>query len=141
MKFKVVTLTILAIITMLIPTVGVFAATEFWQGSAAVTVSDPVAISLKSGDGTYNDTDHSWAVSIIGGGTKTLVLTATNGSTSAYRVYATKTPGFEGSAVTAAWTPAYADIPGGGSQEYTLTVTSTAAAPLGMYSFNLAFSK
>lgn len=141
MKFKVLILTILAIAVLLIPTAA-FAATEFWQGTAAVTVTDPVSITNTGGDGTYDAVTHAWAVSITGGGTKILKMTATNGSTAAYTVNAIVSPASSPDGlVTAVWSPSAKYIAGGGSQEYTLTVTSAAGAPVGSYNFNLAFSK
>lgn len=45
MKFKVLILTILAITAMLIPTAGVLAATQFWQGTAQdITIVGPCAV-------------------------------------------------------------------------------------------------
>ncbi len=142
MKFKALILTILAITAMLIPTAGVLAAAEFWQGTAEVTITDPVAISCTGGDGLYDAAKHTWAVSIIGGGSKTLKLTATNTSTSGYTVYPIVTSPDYGGKVTATWSNAGGKyIPAGTAWEYVLTVTSTADAPLGAYAFNLAFSK
>jgi hypothetical protein len=143
MKTKALILTILAVAVMMIPTAGVLAATEFWQGAATVTITDPVAITCTGGDGSYNDTDHTWAVSIIGGGTKTLKLTATNTSTAGYTVYPIVQPAASSDGkVTATWSNAAGKyIAAGTAWEYTLTVTSAADAPLGTYAFNLAFSK
>ena len=144
MKFKVLILTILAITAMLIPTAGVLAATEFWHGTAEVTITDPVAISCTGGDGLYDDSNnHTWTVSIVGGGTKTLKMTATNTSAVSYKVYPIVTPAAEyNGKVTAVWTYSTGKtIPAGESWEYVLTVTSAADAPLGAYAFNLAFSK
>lgn len=143
MKFKVLILTILAITAILIPTAGVLAADTFWSGSATVTITDPVAISCTGGDGLYDDATHTWAVSIVGGGAKTLKMTATNTSAVSYKVYPIVTPAAEyNGKVTAVWTYSTGKtIPAGESWEYVLTVTSTADAPLGTYAFNLAFSK
>ena len=144
MKFKVLILTILAIMAMLIPTAAAFAVpAEFWTGTAAVTVSDPVTITNTGGDGTYDAVTHSWTVSIVGGGTKTLKMTATNSSTSAYTVFPIVSPAASSDGkVTATWSQSGGKyIAAGATWEYILTVTSAADAALGTYNFNLAFSK
>ena len=139
---KVLILTILAIMAILIPTVGVFAADVFWSGSAAVTVSDSVAISCTGGDGSFDAGTRIWTVDIVGGGSKILKLTANNGSTAAYTVLAMVSPSASSDGlVTATWVPASAWIAGGGSHEYILTVTSAPSAALGTYTFALQFAK
>jgi hypothetical protein len=140
---KYVILTILAIMAIMLPTTGALAATEFWTGTAAVTVSDPVAISNTGGDGTYDAGTHAWAVSIVGGGTKTLKMTATNSSTPGYTGIPSVSPAASPDGkVTAVWSQATGKyIAAGATWEYTLTVTSTADAALGTYNFTLSFSK
>jgi hypothetical protein len=140
---KYLILTILAITAIMLPTTGAMAATEFWTGTAAVEITDPVSISCSGGDGNWDALKKEWAVSIVGGGTKTLKMTATNSSTTAYTVIpSVSPPSSTDGKVTAVWSQATGKyIAAGATWEYTLTVTSTADAALGTYGFTLGFSK
>jgi hypothetical protein len=117
------------------------ATTTILDGTAAVTNTEPVVISWVSGDGTYDEVAHSWAVTTVGGGTLHLVLKATNTSpSSAYTVAATVTPVGAPVGVTATITPSQW-IAIGGNKEFTLTVIVAADAPLTTSNFTFQFTR
>jgi len=122
---RLITAIALAMAIFMVPVAGVLAAgdTSILKGGANVTVTDPIVITCTGGEGSY--VDGQWAVSVVSGSTVQLKLTATNKSTSDYRVYATVTPTDPiVSGVTAAWNSINQVIPSNESFEFILTVTA-----------------
>ena len=132
---------IIAIAVLLIPASVFAVSTVILDGTATITNSEPVVITLKSGDGTYDPVTHSWTVNITGGGTKQLVLTAKNNGTVAYTVNALVTPGTVKDGVTAAWSPAAKYIAAGDEYDFKLTITVTSDSPLGESNFSFQFTR
>jgi hypothetical protein len=147
MRIKVLCLTILALVAMLVPTSGVFAATDFWTGTASIEKSDPLTVEyVSSTDGTiYNIAEHAWVIPVTGSGVVQLVLRVTNNDPTAngYTLNGIATPSADYlGKVTAAWM-----FEGGGglakstSKLVTLTVTTSADAPIGSYAFALKLQR
>ena len=134
---------VLATIISLVPMAGVLASTTILDGTAAVTNSEPIVMTFGSGDGTYDPVTHAWSVSTVGGGTKHLILNASNTGSVGYTVAATVTPvGAAPVGITASWSPAApAYIAAGANRDYTLTVVIAADAPLATANFTFQFTR
>jgi hypothetical protein len=123
------------------PASGALAATTILTGQATVTNSEPITIAFVSGDGVYDNATHSWAVTTVGGGTAHLVLRATNNSTTAYTVNAAVIPVGAPTGITSAWSPTAKYLAAGANQDFTLTVTVAADAPLAANAFTFTFTR
>jgi hypothetical protein len=140
-KQIIMALLMVALLVAIFP-INALAAETFWNGAANITVTEPITIANTGGDGTYDDATHTWAVSIVGGGTKTLKMTATNNSASAYTVNAIVSPAASGDGkVTAAWNSPSRYIAAGTSYEFILTVHSSTDAVIQAYSFAMSFTR
>jgi hypothetical protein len=134
--------TIIALMAI-VPLTGAASAAgnTFWQGTAAVTNTEPISIELVSGDGVFDATAHTWSVSSAGGGTVNLVLKAKNNSTTPYTVNAVVLPAPTTTGVSASWSPASKNIVAGGEQDFTLTVIVAPNAPIIVNNYNISFSR
>jgi hypothetical protein len=142
MKGKLIMALLLTLAIALIPVTGVMASTTILDGTASVTNSEPISITLVSGDGSYDPVTHAWTVSTVGGGTLHLVLKATNNSTtSGYTVSAVVLPTGSPVGVTAAFSPATKYIAAGTDYDFTLTVTVAADAPLTTNGYTFSFTR
>lgn len=132
----------LALAMAIIPATGVMASTTILSGTATVTNSEPITITLVSGDGSYDAATGAWTVSKVGGGTLQLVLKATNNSTTnGYTVTANVAPVDSPVGITAAWSPAAKYLAPGADYDFTLTVTIAPDAPLATNSFTFSFER
>lgn len=145
MKSKFIMALVLALAMALIPATGVMASTTILDGTATVTVSEPIVISVVSGDGTYTapvgSSPATWTVSKVGGGTLHLVLKATNTGAVGYQVSATVAAVGDPTGVTVAWSPATKWIAAGDNYDFTLTVTIAPDAPLTTNNYTFNFSR
>jgi len=146
MKIKVIFLTILAIMTMLIPMSGVLADTV-WSASASLVNEQSIVVTVTGGDGQFTPTADgrggAWVVSTVGGGTLYLILDVKNNSSAnTYTITATSiviTPGDQG--VTATWDYPSFDRAPEQNGPLTLTVIVPPGANIGTYSFSMDLSK
>jgi hypothetical protein len=111
------------------------------NGSAAVTVSEPVAITVVSGDGVYDPATKIWTVATKSGSTVKLVLKATNNGDTGYDVSAAVTPAAGVTNVTASWSPEKKWLAPGGNCDFTLTVKVASIATPGVANFIFKFTR
>ena len=81
MKFKVIMVTVLAIMAMLVPTVGVLAQ-DISSGSGSVVNAEPITVTYVScsPNSTFVQGTNVWTINLTGGGTATLVCNLSNNS-------------------------------------------------------------
>jgi len=136
---RLITALAMAMIISLVPVSGVLASTSILSGGAAVTVSEPIVITLVSGPGEY--TNGQWTVATKSGSTVKLVLKATNNGDIGYQVSAAVAPVGTVTNVTASWSPATKWIAAGESYDFTLTVAVAAVATPGTANFTFEFTR
>ena len=132
----------MAMAIFMVPISGVLAeGIPILEGTAAVTVNEPITITVVSGDGVYDPVAKTWTVATKSGSTVKLVLKAKNNGDIGYQVSADVAPVGDVTNVTASWSPATKWIAAGADYDFTLTVAVAAAATPGTANFTFKFTR
>ena len=146
MRFKVLILTALAVVTMLVPTAGVFAAdTLFWSGAATVNVGAPTFTVSATSRGTVIPSPATYTLTVPVGATRSQTIyvqqtAGTSGYSIVPNITITDSVGNPSSAlalVTSDVNGVPKAITNGGEISFTYGFT---AAVAGTYTVNLTFS-
>jgi len=139
---RLITALAMAMIISLVPVAGVMAeGITILNGGVNLTVSEPIVITLVSGDGVYDPEAKTWTVATKSGSTVKLVLKAKNNGDIGYQVSADVTPAEGVTNVTASWSPPTKWIAAGADYDFTLTVAVAAVATPGTANFTFKFTR
>jgi hypothetical protein len=150
MKKRIISIALtVALISVLLLTSMVSAATTVWSGTTTLTEADPITIvSVTPSSGTWGGVNN-WAVQLAGAGSAKLIVKVRNTGTVGVTVYPVL--GTLPSPASGAITPTWNISMTGGKYiaattpptefDFELTVTTTADVPLGVYGFAMSLTR
>jgi hypothetical protein len=116
---------------------------DIYSGTGTLTYVEPIAVTFSecSANSAYDADGHIWTVSVVGGGTATLSMLATNNGSDPVTVYVEVSQTNPQTYITTSWNQLSYELAAGDTEEFVLTAVIGASVPAGDYPITFKFTR